>query len=220
MQLLAIVTMLIDHVGLIFFPDSPGWRIVGRIAFPIYAYFITVGYRMTSSRPKYLLRLAMLAVIAQVPYMLAFDTTHYNVIFTLLASALVLLAIDGLLASRLPRAVRWLAIVPLTLAAALFMTELPFDYNAYGLLLILIYRYSDKGRTVLLHLLLNALYYVLSGPDWGIQMFSLVPTLLLVYGAELRAELNRVRVPRWLWRAFYPAHLAALAAAEFFLRSR
>ncbi|MCM3750226.1 conjugal transfer protein TraX [Paenibacillus pasadenensis] len=211
MQLLAIVTMLLDHVGLMFFPDSTGWRVVGRISFPIYAYLITVGYRMTSSRPKYLLRLAGLALLSQLPYMLAFNTTGYNAIFSLLASALVLYAVDGLLTSRLPRLAAWTMILPIVLAAAAVMTELPFDYNAYGLLLILLYRYSRGLWTVLLHLLLNVFYLIVKGPEWGIQMFSIVSTLLLVYGAEVRAELDKLRVPRWLWRAFYPAHLAVLA---------
>lgn len=38
MYWLAMLTMLIDHVGLVFFPTDPAWRIAGRLAFPIYAY--------------------------------------------------------------------------------------------------------------------------------------------------------------------------------------
>ncbi|OXM14102.1 TraX family protein [Paenibacillus herberti] len=219
MQLLAIVTMLIDHVGLMFFPDSQVWRMIGRISFPIYAYLITVGYRMTSSQPKYLLRLAVLALLTQLPYMLAFDTTGYNNIFTLLVSVFVLYGIDWLLAGKMPRIAAWFFIVPLVLFTFVVMTELPFDYNGYGLLLILIYRYSQRGWTVLLHLLLNVMYLVLVGPSWGLQLYSIVSTILLMYGAELREELNKIRVPRWLWRSFYPAHLAALAAVEFLLAS-
>lgn len=43
MYWLAMLTMLIDHVGLVFFPTDPAWRIAGRLAFPIYAYALYMG---------------------------------------------------------------------------------------------------------------------------------------------------------------------------------
>lgn len=47
MYWLAMLTMLIDHVGLVFFPTDPAWRIAGRLAFPIYAYALYMGYTRT-----------------------------------------------------------------------------------------------------------------------------------------------------------------------------
>ncbi|CDN42454.1 Uncharacterized protein BN871_BG_00540 [Paenibacillus sp. P22] len=234
MQLLAIFSMLIDHIGIIFFPDSTAWRIVGRIAFPIYAYGIAVGCLMTRSRKRYIGRLALLAAIAQVPYMLAFGTNHYNVIFTLLAAALVIFALDGLLewsarpdshsdaersgSSKGRRIAGGTAAALLVAAACILMQELPFDYNAYGLLLILIFRYAGRKRMVMLHLLLNAAIIAAYGSSWALQLFSIAPTLLLAYGEDLRNGLDKLKVPRWLWRSFYPAHLAALAVLDFMLR--
>lgn len=49
LRLLAMLTMLIDHIGVIFFPDDIILRIVGRLAFPLFAWGIARGYRYTSS---------------------------------------------------------------------------------------------------------------------------------------------------------------------------
>ena len=72
-KIIAIVCMLIDHVGAIF-PGTPDWfRLIGRIAFPIYAYFIAEGCIHTKNIEKYLLRLGIFALISQVPFALAFN---------------------------------------------------------------------------------------------------------------------------------------------------
>ena len=42
-KLIAMITMLADHAGKMFFPQYYLFRIVGRLAFPIYAYCIAVG---------------------------------------------------------------------------------------------------------------------------------------------------------------------------------
>lgn len=148
MQIIAMLTMLIDHMGYIFFPDEMGWRIIGRIAFPIYCYGLVQGHIHTKSRPRYLMRLLLIAVIAQVPYNMALDPGGWNVVFTLLLSAIVLLILD-----KLPSI--WLGI-PVVLIAIYVMDVLPLDYNAYGLILVLIFRYTRSYYMILAHFVLNA----------------------------------------------------------------
>ena len=53
-KIIAMVSMLLDHMGLLFFPDEQIFRILGRIAFPIFAYMIAEGCRYTKTRAKYL----------------------------------------------------------------------------------------------------------------------------------------------------------------------
>ncbi|AKG34556.1 TraX family protein [Paenibacillus durus] len=201
MQLIAMLTMLIDHIGYIFFPQDLGWRYIGRIAFPIYCYALVQGHLYTSSKSRYVLRLLIIALIAQIPYNLALDPGGLNVVFTLLLSELVLIALD-----KLPKL--WMGIAA---AAPILwvMDHYPLDYNAYGLLLVLIFRYARSYRLVLAHLALNVIYMFYYG--WTIQMLSLLPTLVIAYGPELWVYLQKRRVPRWVWWSFYPGHLAVLA---------
>ncbi|NLH02388.1 MAG: fimbrial assembly protein, partial [Clostridiales bacterium] len=48
-KMLAIVTMLIDHIGAIFFPQIPLFRIIGRLSFPLFCFFIAQGVLYTSN---------------------------------------------------------------------------------------------------------------------------------------------------------------------------
>lgn len=201
MQILAMLTMLIDHIGYIFFPENLVWRYIGRIAFPIYCYALVKGHIHTSSRPKYLLRLLIIALLAQIPYNLALDPEGWNVVFTLLLSAIVLVILD-----KLPSP--WFG-VPIVLAAIAFMDYFPMDYNAYGLLLVLIYRYTKSYWLVIAHLALNIFYLIFN--YWEVQMFSIIPTLMILITPVLWRRLERIKVPRWVWWSFYPAHLLILA---------
>ena len=54
LKIIAMVSMALDHIGLLFFPDVMLFRALGRIAFPIFAYMIAEGCRYTKNRAKYL----------------------------------------------------------------------------------------------------------------------------------------------------------------------
>ncbi|CAM4491090.1 TraX family protein [Paenibacillus phoenicis] len=207
MQLIAMITMLIDHVGLLFFPGDVLWRIIGRIAFPIYAYALVQGYQHTSNYRKYALRLLLIAVLSQIPYQLAFDTNGLNVVATLFVSLLVLRMLD----SSKPGPLSAIIIA----GVCVIMEVLPFDYGAYGLLLVLIFKFANQGKTVAMHLLLNLVYLFAYG--WVIQLASILPTLVIAYGPGLWRKLEAWRLPRWVWRAFYPAHLVVLAILVYLL---
>lgn len=110
---IAYLTMLIDHFFAVVFTEiirrhsivghdtglmsqvySVG-RAVGRISFVLFAYLIVEGFMHTKSRPKYLLRLGLFALVSEVPFDLAFsgqpiDLTSQNIFFTLFISVLVL----------------------------------------------------------------------------------------------------------------------------------
>ncbi|MCP3794425.1 MULTISPECIES: TraX family protein [Paenibacillus] len=201
MYWLAMLTMLIDHVGLVFFPTDPAWRIAGRLAFPIYAYALYLGYTHTRDIRSYMLRLLGLAMISQVPYMLAFDVLRPNVIWTLLASLLALAA-----ASRLKH---WTAVTVLYVLSALVMELSQMDYGAYGLLLVLIYRYTRSYMMIAAHFILNVVYDMVHHAN--LQHFSLLSSILIACFATGESGFYS-RVPRWLWRSFYPVHLAVIAA--------
>ena len=47
LKLIAIVSMLIDHIGSVFFPEVRVLRWIGRLAFPIFCYCMTVGLLYT-----------------------------------------------------------------------------------------------------------------------------------------------------------------------------
>lgn len=208
MQIIAMLTMLTDHIGIIFFPGNAAWRIIGRVAFPIYAYFIVQGFFRSRDVNRYLRRLVTLAFISQVPFMLGFATLKINVIGTLAVCLAVLI-----MANRYPR---WT--LGFIVAGAFALEALSFDYGYYAIALICIYRYLDRNYWAAAHLALNVLAIALDS-GWWVQAFSIAPTIFLAYRDTLFAELKLgVAPPRWVWRSFYPAHLAALAAVTAIIK--
>ena len=88
--------MFTDHLGAILFPGDLAFRYVGRLAFPIFAFFIAEGVIHTSDKLKYFLRVLALALVCQVFYVAdaifiehSFDELYLNVLFTFALSILV-----------------------------------------------------------------------------------------------------------------------------------
>ena len=60
--------MLIDHMGLILFPDVEIFRIIGRLAFPIFAFMIAEGCRYTKNKLRHFLMIFILGLLCQIVY--------------------------------------------------------------------------------------------------------------------------------------------------------
>ena len=86
LKLIAVVSMLIDHIGYVFFPSVRLLRIIGRLAMPIYCFCVSEGLIHTSSRKNYLLRVIIFALISELPFDFAFNggfkLGDENVMFT------------------------------------------------------------------------------------------------------------------------------------------
>ena len=82
LKLLAAVAMLADHIGSVFMRQfTPEWYVFrgfGRIAFPIFCFFICEGYQRTRSLPRYFGRMTLFACLSEIPYDLCFSKTLYN----------------------------------------------------------------------------------------------------------------------------------------------
>jgi len=159
LKLVAIISMFIDHVGAAFFPEYPVFRWLGRLAFPIFCYCMTVGMLYTSNIRRYLGRLGLFAVISQPFWILAFNPqdilgnlTNWNIFFTLFIS---LLAVWGFKEKKW-----WLFIL-----AFLVISLWNFDYSSTGILLMLVF-YQKKTfprRRPVCTALSSRLFYGIAG---------------------------------------------------------
>lgn len=144
LKVIACLCMLLDHIG--YFWGIEWLRIVGRLAFPIFVYLIYNGYRHTSSKWRYALRLALFAVLSQIPFSLfCYGTLWHqngNVFFTLLAALMCLWCADAM---RRNKVLRWLCLLPAIAVCALYHKGiLASDYGAKGILLILVFYFTDR----------------------------------------------------------------------------
>ncbi len=142
-KLIASLCMLLDHIGYRGAPAVPALRAAGRIAFPLYVFLMTEGFRHTSDRLRYGLRLLLFAILSQAPFwlLMAEDTWYgyWNVMVTLLLALLCLwlLEICG------KRKLLFFAAIPgiLGLCAILDLGILHTDYGAKGILLAVSFYY-------------------------------------------------------------------------------
>ena len=205
---LAAATMVVDHVGVVLLPQLWLLRCVGRLAFPIYAFFLAQGFRYTKSRAKYLARLAGFALLSEIPfdYMVygqAFSWQGQNVMFTL---ALALLAL-----ACLEKSGWWMAgAVACCLAAEALRT----DYGSFGVLLPVTFFYlwpRGKGLWALVFLAMCWLWEFapIPGTSVPIEALGVAAALpLALYHGGRGAE---GPVVRWGFYAVYPLHMGVLA---------
>jgi len=218
LKLIAMATMLMDHIGKVLLPRLLILQILGRLAFPIFAYMIAEGCHYTRSRRKYLLQLAALAAVCQIAYTIATGSLYQSILVTFVLSVLTIYCADAFVTSR-----SWKSGVVFALefaAAAAICLLVPkllpgrdfqIDYGFFGMLLpVAVYFAPGKlGK-----LLAAAACLLLLGCSTGwIQWYALlaVPLLWLYNGQRGKAKLKH------LFYIFYPAHLVIIQGISMLL---
>jgi hypothetical protein len=202
---IAIITMTVDHVGRILYPEFTVLRLIGRLSFPLFAYLLMLGMETTRNIRNYFIRLFVFAFISQVPFFLATDSGPFdslNIFFTLSA---------GLLFIYFFKKGSMLVVVPM-----LASIVLPFDYGIYGIAIIgcMYILKEDTKFGVLSLVLLNALFLV----PWNSQFLSIsaIPLIVLHKNGLLTTTKEtgvEYTIPVWrkyFFYAYYPLHLTLL----------
>ena len=91
LKIIAAISMLLDHIGLILFPSIEIFRILGRIAFPIFAFTIAEGAKYTRNKVKYFSMIFGLGTICQVVnYFFNEDKFYMGILITFSLSILLI----------------------------------------------------------------------------------------------------------------------------------
>ena len=194
---IAIISMLIDHIGLVLFPEEQIFRIIGRLAFPIFAYTLTEGFLHTGNIKKYLIRLGIFAVISEVPYDLLFgegiiDWSMQNVFLTLFLGLSMIVLITRITA---------VYIQVLTVIMIGIISEiLGADYGTIGILTIWLFYYL-RDKKIAKYTAVSLLMLTTQ----GVQMFAALA--LIPIGLH-----NGKRGPKmkYIFYIIYPLHLLIL----------
>ena len=92
---IAMVCMLCDHLWATIIPGNDWLTCIGRAAFPIFAFLLAEGFRLTRNLGIYVKRLLFAALLSEIPFDLmvsgsVFDPFHQNVLWTFLLAIGVL----------------------------------------------------------------------------------------------------------------------------------
>ena len=223
LKLLALILMLTDHMGKMFFSSIPEMRIIGRMAFPLYAWCLVVGCVKTRNPLRYGGRMLALALLSQPLYMMALNHSwnEFNILFTLL---IALIAIQGIRMHKFASQF-W---VPALCYLLLGFVNVDYGWKGFTFILLLYLARESRGGLAAAFLA-YALYWGASSSGvtslFGYSLeFLRWPGVGTVFGAFFRLQgmiwlslpliavstHSQIRLPHWLGYALYPLHLALL----------
>ena len=209
LKLIACVTMLLDHIGAVFVPGY-SLRIIGRLAFPIYCFLLAEGLARSRNLKKYGIRLAIGAVLSEMPFDLLFfgrlTLAHQSVMLTLLLGYFMYLWMK-----KMPKN----PLIP-AIFCALAAEFLGTDYGAMGVAMIALFVMTRHGEDRLLQILgVGLLCWMIGGAGWQVGSFY-VPVQLFGVAAMVPIGLyngrksTASRAVQWGFYLFYPLHLTVL----------
>ena len=224
LKLIAIITMLIDHLGARVFPSIIELRIIGRLAFPIFAYCIAVGCVYTRSIGKYALRIIIMAILVQPLYALAmrdfktidylfnnfkygyglftyfyFEAGNVNIFFTLVMGILMIWSIK-----------EKNVIAAVTVALSIYLIQVRLDYGWEGItMMLLFYIFIEVPVVAIASVGLLMIY--MGAPAffsrWTFQFFNIQLYALAALPLICWRMNTGIKIPKYVFYAFYPAHM-------------
>ncbi len=229
-KLLACLTMTIDHVGMVLFPHIYALRIIGRIAMPLFAFFIGEGCVYTRDRKKYFLRLFILALICQaVSIAESFITGsgngfYLNILFTFSFSIILCCSFLDMQNNPCSRTrLIYILVMGLILLAKLFFdnsaelvgVEITLDYGAAGVFLPLFAVVSRDRKKKLISFSVGLLLFSVICYGFLSQAFFAAllaaPVLFIYNGKTGKMKLQ------YFFYLFYPLHIAAIYAVSLIM---
>lgn len=211
LKIIAMISMVIDHIGVYFFPSVTWLRIIGRISFPIYAYLIAEGCRHTKNRTKYLGIIGVMGILFQIVFFVFMKSLYQGILVTFSLSIIIIFSIEALIKGKGTKD-RILAIFGLGFALfvgfvcpRLFADQgFVIDYNIWGISLpvIMYFTPSKKLRVVFLVLFITLMALMARPIQWWALMS--VPFIALYNGERGRAKM------KYFFYIFYPLHLVLL----------
>lgn len=227
-KLIALVTMIIDHIGGVLLPQYYFLRIIGRIAFPIYAFFIAKGFQYTKNPEKYLFRLLIFLLISEIPFDICFNSYYTqslnlninffnmtNTIYTLFLGGLSIFIIQEVYKLNVPKVIKIL--INITCVAIIFFIaeEFKTDYGMWGVTLILLFYIFRNNKIIMLFstfILILGKYLLYINFNYYMLFFNILP-LLLIYFYNNKKGFNL----KYLFYIMYPAHLLIIGIIKIII---
>lgn len=224
LKILAILAMVFDHAAAVFAPHDTIWglalRIPGRIAAPLFCYFIAEGYHYTSDKKKYLSRLLILAVISHYPYNMLFGYPFFKATSIMWSLSLGLIALMGIKSPSVP-----IIFKPIILLACCALA-IPANWNFIAVLWIVVFGmfHGNKNLQIAGFLAVAVLFltrvYLNFGPAhdgythwYQLGVLIAIPLFFMYSG-------NRGKNLKWLtvfFYAIYPLHLLVLSFIKYYI---
>lgn len=225
LKILALLTMTIDHIGVVLLPQYPILRIIGRLAYPIFAYMIAEGCYYTRNKKRYLGGIVLLGLACQIVFYAAMGSLEQSILTTFALGIIVVYALqlvderrDALSVLALAGALALAAFACFGIPRLLSHTDYAIDYGFTGVLLpaicympriIFAKKDDSKRRWITLAFCAVGLVLVTLETSPSFQMIQIWSLLALVLLALYNGKRGTWRM-KYLFYVYYPAHLVVI----------
>lgn len=224
LKIIALITMTIDHIGFMFFPSYPIFRIIGRIAMPLYCYMIAEGAYYTRNRIKYLLSIFIIGLICFIVYLIFMQEFYFNILVAFSLSISLIYSYDKIIDSNKIKDKRklllYLFLFVLIFVISIFLgfvdkiihnPRIYMDYSIFPILIPFIVYVGFKNKWIRLLLffigvLALSCYFEFIEHSTNQQMYSLISVLIILFYNGKKGKINL----KYFFYLYYPLHLLVL----------
>lgn len=213
LKLIGIISMTADHIGYFIFPQYRLLRMLGRLAYPIFAYMIAEGCRYTKNRKRYLGTLLCMAFICSVAAYITERSLSQSIFTTFSCSVILIYLLDEVIKSSSSEKNYNLCLAGSVLMLFFILFQLRIipglktDYGFFGIITpALVWLGCDKKeRLIGLGIGLLLIISQSNATQWC--SLAAIALLLLYNGRRGRLSL------KWFFYGYYPLHIAVIYAA-------
>ena len=231
LHILAMATMVLDHMWATVVPGNTWMTLVGRLTFPIFAFLIAEGLTHTRDAKAYRRRMLVAAILSEIPFNLMCASSpiypfHQNVLWTFLI-AMYMIAMTERAKER--GGGLWAAAVGIAavILGMLLGTVAMVDYFGAGVAMVMLFYFARGRRWYHFALQAAGMYYL------NVEMLKGLYYPVTLFGHEFEFYQQSLAllalIPIWLYRgrqgyhskafrfvcyAFYPVHMLILAAVR------
>lgn len=218
LKLVACITMFVDHLGLALFDNNRLMRIIGRIAMPIFAFQVGVGFSKTHSKWKYILRMFICFLISEVPFLMLLSSGgiaissrygelslyYLNICFTFLLALIALYFIE--------LGKKNFVFFICAIFAVLPSFILHMDYGIYAIAIVIASYFLQNYKLAFsaCFVVISAIYHFVNNSPMQLFMLLALPFILLYNGKKGKSL-------KYYFYVFYPLHMLLIALIKIYL---
>lgn len=232
LKVIGVIAMTIDHIGFFLFPKKIVFRIIGRIAYPIFAYFIAEGCTYSKHQKKYFCSVLLVGILCSAVSYLTEKSLYQSIMITFACSIGLIFSFQHALETNLSNnsctqpasqstlakassntasvSFSWLAAfyILLTICYLLFQvhifSDFTTDYGFWGILtpFFIWFGKNKRQKLFVLALGLTLLYFKMGNNQ--IFSFLSIPLLMLYNGQRGKRRCKS------FFYIYYPLHIAII----------
>ena len=244
LHILAISFMILDHSWNVFFVNQNQiWmNLLGRLAFPIFAFMLVEGFYKTKNRSKYLKRIFIFAVISEIPFNLLVSTSvfgspsiffPYNNVLWTFGIALYMLVLFEKIKNKdnLPVTVKIFGKIIISILAMFITHLIGSDYLEYGIMTVLVFYFFRSRKwwnfvaQVILLTWINIFliprydfsFYLFGNKIYApVQSFAIF-SLVFIWLYNGKQGIHN-KITKYMFYSFYPLHLLLIVMIYIFFK--